>query len=43
MTFDIVSQYVDEIVTVSEAEIAEAILFLLERVKTAAEAPVLAR
>ena len=37
LTFDIVSQYVDEIVTVSEAEIAEAILFLLERVKTAAE------
>lgn len=37
VTFDIVSKYVDEIVTVSEAEIAEAILFLLERVKTAAE------
>ncbi|WP_251443161.1 threonine ammonia-lyase [Veillonella intestinalis] len=37
VTFDIVSKYVDEVVTVSEAEIAESILFLLERVKTAVE------
>lgn len=37
LTFDIVSNYVDEVVTVSEAEIAESILFLLERVKTAVE------
>ena len=32
-----ISKYVDEIVTVSEGEIAEAIVFLLERVKTVAE------
>ena len=32
-----ISKYVDEIVTVTEGEIAEAIVFLLERVKTVAE------
>jgi threonine dehydratase len=32
-----ISKYVDEIVTVSEGQIAEAIVFLLERVKTVAE------
>lgn len=32
-----ISRYVDDIVTVSEGEIAEAIVFLLERVKTVAE------
>ena len=36
-TFDMVSQYVDEIVTVSEDEIAAAILALLEVQKTVAE------
>lgn len=34
---DFISQYVDDIVTVSDAEIAEAIVFLLERAKTVAE------
>lgn len=37
LTFEIVKQYVDEIVTVDEEEIASAILLLLERVKTVAE------
>jgi threonine dehydratase len=37
LTFDIVQRYVDDIVTVDEEEIASAILFLLERVKTVAE------
>ena len=32
-----ISQYVDEMVTVSEAQTAEAMVFLLERVKTVAE------
>lgn len=32
-----ISQYVNDIVTVTEGEIAEAIVFLLERVKTVAE------
>ena len=32
-----ISKYVDEVVTVSEGEIAEAIVYLLERVKTVAE------
>lgn len=34
---DFISKYVDEIVTVSEGQIAEAMVFLLERVKTVAE------
>ena len=37
LTFDICSRYVDDIVTVDEGEIAEAILWLIERVKTVAE------
>ena len=37
LTFDIVQRYVDDIVTVDEEEIANAILLLLERVKTVAE------
>lgn len=37
LTFEMVQQYVDEVVTVTESEIAETILFLLERVKTAVE------
>ena len=36
-TFEVVKKYVDDIVTVSEEEIANAILFLLEREKTVAE------
>ena len=36
-TFDMVSQYVDDIVTVSEDEIAAAILALMEEQKTVAE------
>lgn len=32
-----ISKYVDDVVTVTEGEIAEAIVFLLERVKTVAE------
>ena len=36
-TFDMVSQYVDEIVTVSEDEIAAAILALMENQKLVAE------
>jgi len=36
-TFDIVQKYVDDIVTVDESEIAQAILMLLEKVKTVAE------
>lgn len=36
-TFPLVSKYVDDIVTVSEEEIANAILLLLEREKTVAE------
>lgn len=37
MTFEAIQEHVDEIVTVSEAEIAAAILFLLERTKTTVE------
>jgi threonine dehydratase len=37
LTFEHVQQYVDEIVTVSEEEIASAILYLLEKEKTVAE------
>lgn len=37
LTFNIVEQYVDEIVTVMEAEISHAVLFLLEKIKTVAE------
>jgi threonine dehydratase len=37
LTFEHVRRYVDEIVTVSEEEIASAILYLLEREKTVAE------
>ena len=37
LTFDLVSQYVDDIVTVSEDEIAAAIVALLEGPKTVAE------
>ncbi|MDY3973091.1 threonine ammonia-lyase [uncultured Veillonella sp.] len=37
LTFQLVEDYVDEVVTVTESEIAESILFLLERVKTAVE------
>lgn len=37
LTFDHVRRYVDEIVTVSEEEIASAILYLLEKEKTVAE------
>jgi threonine dehydratase len=37
VTFPVVAQYVDEIVTVEEDEIASAILVLLEREKTLAE------
>jgi threonine dehydratase len=37
LTFPVVAQYVDEIVTVDEDEIASAILLLLEREKTLAE------
>ncbi|MFO0666331.1 MAG: threonine ammonia-lyase [Polyangiaceae bacterium] len=36
-TFELVSKYVDDIVTVDDEEIAEAILVLLEREKTVAE------
>jgi len=34
---DFISKYVDDVATVSEGEIAEAIVFLLERAKTVAE------
>lgn len=37
LTFETVRQYVDEIVTVEEEEISEAILTLMERTKTIAE------
>lgn len=37
LTFEIVSKYVDEVVTVDEDEIAGAILLLLERAKAVAE------
>lgn len=37
ITFDLVQRYVDDIVTVSEEEIANAIMLLLEREKTVAE------
>jgi threonine dehydratase len=37
LTFSIVQEYVDDIVTVDESEIASAILWLLERVKTVSE------
>ena len=36
-TFEIVKEYVDDIVTVDESEIAQAILLLLEEVKTISE------
>ena len=36
-TFELIEKYVDEIVTVSEEEIATAVLLLLEREKTVAE------
>ena len=36
-TFEIVEKYVDEIITVSEDEIAQAILFLLEQCKLVVE------
>ena len=36
-TLELVKKYVDEVVTVSEAEIADAILFLMERSKVVAE------
>ncbi|WP_291259220.1 threonine ammonia-lyase [Fusobacterium sp.] len=36
-TLELVKKYVDEVVTVSEAEIAEAILFLMEKSKVVAE------
>lgn len=37
LTYEIVKEYVDEIITVTEPEIAHAILFLLETGKTASE------
>lgn len=37
VTFEIVKQYVDQIVTVEEEEISEAILLLVERMKSVAE------
>lgn len=37
MYVDFISKYVDDVVTVTEGEIAEAIVFLLERAKTVAE------
>ncbi|KXZ40121.1 threonine dehydratase [Alkalithermobacter thermoalcaliphilus JW-YL-7 = DSM 7308] len=37
LTFEIAKKYVDEIVTVSEDEIAQAVLFLMERGKIVAE------
>lgn len=37
ITFDIVKDYVDDVVLVTEEELSTAILFLLERVKTVAE------
>ena len=37
ITFDLVQRYVDDIVTVSEEEIANAIMLLIEREKTVAE------
>ena len=37
LTYDIVSKYVDEVVTVDEDEIAAAILFLLEKCKIVSE------
>lgn len=37
ITFDLVSRYVDNIITVSEDEIADAIVFLLEKGKNLAE------
>lgn len=37
LTFAAIQEHVDEVVTVEESEIAQAILFLLERTKTAAE------
>ena len=37
LTFELVKKYVDDIVTVDETEIAEAILWLIERVKTVSE------
>lgn len=39
LTYEICQKYVDDIVTVDETEIAAAILWLIERVKTVAEAP----
>ena len=37
LTFELIKKYVDDIVTVDEDEIAQAILFLLEKAKTVAE------
>ncbi len=37
LTFDVIQELVDEVVTVSEGEIAEAILFMLERSKAMVE------
>ncbi|MGQ4874158.1 MAG: threonine ammonia-lyase [Promethearchaeia archaeon] len=37
ITFDIINKYVDDIVLVSDEEVAKAILLLLERAKTVAE------
>lgn len=39
LTFDLVRQYVDDVVTVKEGEIASAILTILEKQKLVAEAP----
>ncbi|MHC3437449.1 threonine ammonia-lyase [Natrialbaceae archaeon A-gly3] len=38
LTYELIDEYVDEIVTVSDTEISEAILFLLERTKQMVEA-----
>lgn len=38
LTYELISKYVDDVVTVSETEIAESILFLLERTKQMVEA-----
>ncbi|WP_137290443.1 threonine ammonia-lyase [Natronorubrum halophilum] len=37
LTYDLISEYVDEVVTVSDTEIAESVLFLLERTKQMVE------
>lgn len=38
LTYELIDEYVDEVVTVSDTEISEAILFLLERTKQMVEA-----